>query len=301
MNRNNANNRQRQLAVVLPEPAQVGALVVQGVTQFTRRHPYISTSYLMGWLLIVLSITTVSQLTVAQQTEYNAIMDTVNIQAEYDASQHYWRDKQAYAGAKGWFSCDSSCQRLKTRMNTSHTTLQAIRREGRARMSDAAAVAGMWSTVGMDELKDSFWGYFQQGKQFAKRQTGWDIMFMGMRSMTRGRDESWIEFGLKVLLQVLLNFSMGLCMAFIMFVIGLWAIVKSYQPNPFMAVVFFLAAATAAFSFVATYLMAVYGAAAASVYGVLKLAETSARAQLANGGGGGQGQQRVGYNRPHND
>jgi hypothetical protein len=44
--------------------------------------------------------------------------------------------------------------------------------------------------------------------------------------------------------------------------------------------------------------MAVYGAAAASVYGVLKLAETSARARIAQERG--QGGQRVEY-RTHYD
>ena len=34
----------------------------------------------------------------------------------------------------------------------------------------------------------------------------WDAMFMGIRRM--GRDESMIEYALKVLLQVLINFSM---------------------------------------------------------------------------------------------
>jgi len=118
--------------------------------------------------------------------------------------------------------------------------------------------------------------------------------------MHRGRDETWFEFALKVLLQVLVNFSMGLIMALLMFVFGLWSIVRSYQANPLVAVAFFVGAACAAFAFVATYLLAVYGAAAGSVYGVLKVAETSARAQRRIEGGGGR--RPVGYGgRPHYD
>lgn len=100
-------------------------------------------------------------------------------------------------------------------------------------------------------------------------------MFMGMRSM--GRDESMLEYGLKVLLQVLINFSMGLVMALIFFMFGLWSIVKSYQPNPLTALAFFLTAACAAFAFVATYLFALYGAAAGGIYGVAKIAESQMR------------------------
>jgi len=60
--------------------------------------------------------------------------------------------------------------------------------------------------IGVEEVKDSFWDYFNAGKQFAKRQSMWDAMFMGIRRL--GRDESVIEYALKVLLQVLINFSM---------------------------------------------------------------------------------------------
>jgi len=78
-------------------------------------------------------------------------------------------------------------------------------------------------------------------------------------------------------------------MAFVMFVVGLWSIVRSYQPNPIVAVVVFVCASCAAFSFVASFLLAIYGAAAGGVYGLAKLAENQAR--LQNGGGGQQ--QRV--------
>lgn len=75
---------------------------------------------------------------------------------------------------------------------------------------------------------------------------------------------------------------MGLIMALIFFVTGLFSIVRGYQANPLVAVAFFLAASAAAFAFVASYLLAVYGAAAGGVYGMLKLAETSQRAALAD-------------------
>jgi ABC-type multidrug transport system fused ATPase/permease subunit len=148
-------------------------------------------------------------------------------------------------------------------------------------MSDAKAVAGLWSEIGVGEVKDSFWQYFYSGKQFARRQSMWDALFIGIRQIGRSRDESWIEYAFKILMQVLINFSLGLLMALGMFVFGLWAIVRSYQPSPLVAVAFFVAAACGAFAFVATYLMAIYGASAAGIYGVFKLAETSARARIA--------------------
>lgn len=83
-------------------------------------------------------------------------------------------------------------------------------------------------------------------------------------------------------MNVLINFTVGLMMALIFFIFGLWGIIQSYQPNPLVAVLVFCGAAAAAFAYVVTYLLAIYGAAAGSLYGVLKLAETSARRAQIN-------------------
>ncbi len=114
--------------------------------------------------------------------------------------------------------------------------------------------------------------------------------FMGMRKMSR--DESTMEYAMKVLIQVLINFSMGLVMALAFFVFGLWSIVRSYQPNPLTAVAFFIGASCAAFAFVSTYLLAIYGAAAGGVYGLAKVVESNARLEQ------GRRRQNVGYH-PH--
>lgn len=111
--------------------------------------------------------------------------------------------------------------------------------------------------------------------------------FMGMRSMSR--DESWIEYAIKMLIQVLINFSMGLIFALFIFIFGLWGIVKSYQPNPITAVFFFLGCSCAAFAFVASYLFALFGAAAGGVYGFAKIVESNARIEQ------GRRRQNVGY------
>lgn len=142
--------------------------------------------------------------------------------------------------------------------------------------------------IGIAEIKDSFWQHFESGKRSAKRRSMWDMMFMGLGRMARGRDESWLEYALKLLMQVLVNFSVSLCLSLVFFTMGLWSIVRSYQPNPIMAVLCFVGAACAAFFFVATYIMGMFGAAGAGVYSLVKIAETSSRAQI--GGGGGQRQ-----------
>ena len=61
-------------------------------------------------------------------------------------------------------------------MDHAERVLAEIRNEGYARMSDAKSVVGVFSEIGVDEVKDSFWQYFGAGKAFAKRQSMWDMM-----------------------------------------------------------------------------------------------------------------------------
>jgi len=302
---NNANNyyaQQERAVAVLPEVQDVTALVVRGTVHFAKKHKVITGSYLLG-VIVLLFFSAGIPLSRQQQAEYHKIMDSIDLNAEYAASRDYWEAHNAYRATKGWFfSCDGLCQRNKERMKRSQAHLEAIRAESAARVSDAKhAAGGIFSELGVSETKEYFWQMFDSGKQFAKRQSMWDMMFIGIRQIHRGRDETFMEYALKVLIQVLINFSMGLIMALIFFIGGLWSIIRSYQANPLTAVAYFVCAACAAFSFVASYLLAVYGAAATSVYGVLKLAETSSRAQRI---GQGQQQRYVGYtagDRPHYD
>jgi hypothetical protein len=110
------------------------------------------------------------------------------------------------------------------------------------------------------------------------------------------RDENFMQYVLRVLMQILVNFSMGLVMALVFFIFGLWGIVRDYNSNPIISVIFFVLASSAAFAFVASYLLAMFGATAGGLYGLAKIAEANQRAQLQNGG-----QQRYVHGRPHYD
>uniref|UniRef100_A0A7S2VYJ2 Uncharacterized protein n=1 Tax=Eucampia antarctica TaxID=49252 RepID=A0A7S2VYJ2_9STRA len=289
MNNNQGGYPQR---AVIPNAGDMGSIVVRGVTNFARKHKVISGSYILG-VLVLLIFTTGTKLTLQQRQQYNSIMNTIDLKAEYDASDRYGRAAHAYQSSKGWFTCDGLCQRNKRRMEAVKQDLDEVRAEGNARMSDAKSKAGLFSEVGVAEVKDSFWDYFHKGKQFAKRRSMWDALFMGMRSM--GRDENILEYCLKLLLQVLINFSLGLIGALFIFVWGLWTIVNSYQPDPLTAAAFFVGATCAGFAFVSTYLFLIYGAAAGSVYGLAKVVESNARLQ----NGRRPQNNNNGMNRPH--
>jgi hypothetical protein len=255
----------------------MGSIVLRGVVHVAKKNKVMTGSYLIG-IFFLLLVGSGTKLTLHQRRQYNQILHTIDLEAEFQASSYYAQTVQAYHASRGWFfACDSLCQRNKKRMEQAKVALDQVRAEGFSRIQQAKSIAGIFSEVGVEEVKESFWEYFGAGKAFAKRQSMWDAMFIGIRTVTRGRDESMAEYMLKVLVQVLINFSVGLLMALVTFVLGLWSIVKSYQPNPLTALAFFVGASCAAFALVATYLFLIYGAAAGTVYGVAKVAEGQLR------------------------
>jgi hypothetical protein len=202
----NTNTNTNDSTTALSANASSGQLAVHVVKTFVKRHKVISGSYVLG-LVVLLMFTTGSKLTYDQTRQYNSIMNSIDVSAEYEASNRYAMAHHNYRATKGWFfACDNLCQRNKRRMQQTQSELSEIRAQGYERMRAAKGVAGIFSELGVDEVKDSFWDYFTAGKKFAKRQSMWDMLFMGMRSM--GRDESLVEYCLKLLMQVLINFSM---------------------------------------------------------------------------------------------
>ena len=156
----------------------ISTLVISTATTFARRHKFISTSYLYGLttLLLLTLLGSGTKLTFDQQRQYNSIMNTIDLQAEYTAASSYHTAYNNYYHSKGWISCDAHCQHYKRIMERKKYEWDEIKAEGNARMSDAKSVAGLFSEVGVGEVTDSFWEYFAHGKRFAKRQSMWDAM-----------------------------------------------------------------------------------------------------------------------------
>ena len=68
-----------------------------------------------------------------------------------------------YYDSKGWFSCDEYCTEMKSRSDLASSRHAAVKAESARRISGAKAQAGIFSTMGVDEVRDSFWSYFRRG------------------------------------------------------------------------------------------------------------------------------------------
>lgn len=154
-------------------------------------------------------------------------------------------------------------------------------------LANAKNKVGLFSEYGVGETRDLFWQRFSQGGRFAKRQTMWDALFMGLSSM--GRDEQLASFVLRIAGQFIMNLTIGLFGACVWFVGSLWTVVSSFNPSLLEGGVFWALAALAAFSFLATFLIGMYSAAAGTVYVVAKAAHNQRLEQDRQNG-------RVNYN-----
>jgi hypothetical protein len=140
---NNPNNRSTVLTATTP----LTTLALTTATSFARRHKFITASYLYGLfsLTLLLLIGSGTKLTADQRRQYNSIMNTIDLQAEYTAASRYHTAYNNYYHSKGWFSCDTHCQHYKSLMNTRLQEWNEIKSEGNARMSDAKSIAGLFS------------------------------------------------------------------------------------------------------------------------------------------------------------
>ncbi|GMI22846.1 hypothetical protein TeGR_g4464 [Tetraparma gracilis] len=273
-------------AIALPSTSTALSAVASGAAHVARTYPKTTSYYVIGLLAALLfSGWTLSP---EQLGSYGEIMGRIDTELEYDLAVKTQTAYSAYYASSGWFSCDSACTRLKARHDSLKADLDLARAAGYELVADAKSQAGIFSEMGVGEVRDSFWAYFSKGAKFAKRQSMYDALFMGFRSM--GRNESTGEYVMKMVMQMFMNFSMGLVLTFGMFLFGLWAIITSYRASLLEGLLFFFFASAAGFATV----MTVFGGMSATLVGggfaVAKLAEAQGR--LQDGGAGGR--RRVG-------
>ena len=240
--------------------------VMKGAGHFVKEHKTISTTYLLGILLLLFG--TGLKVTEQQAKSYDDVIATIDYAEQEQAYTDLYQAKQQYNARAGWFgSCNSRCMPYKQRMQAAQARFDALKHDEAAVTSQAKQQVGIMSEYGVQETRDLFWGTFAGGKEFAKRQSWWDLLFTGLRW---GKDEELFSVVLRWLIQLLFNFTLGMIGALAAFVWQLWGLIKSYAPDPATGMLYFALATVAATACVATYLVALYATAAGSVAVVAK-------------------------------
>jgi len=236
------------------------SIFVNGATNFAKKNKGITGSYFLGLLLLLFA--TGFKVTDDMRAAYDSKLGQIDDSAKQAAWTKLRRAEERHYHSKGFFSCDANCQNAKRELDAARYQYDVQVRAENDAVSDAKAQVGIMSEYGVQETRDMFWGVFAGGKDFAKRSSMWDLIFMGWRW---GRDETLVTVVLRWLMQLLMNFTLGLIGALFVFVWRLWGLIAAYQPDPFTAVMYFGAAALSATVCVLSYLAIMYAAAAGTV------------------------------------
>lgn len=254
--------------VTLPGGAIGTQIITQGA-RLARKHYVVSLTWLLGLLLCLLGNGYQPRAKDVQM--YQDTLDQLPTKELMDSRAKAFQLEQVYRHSKGWFfSCDDVCTENYHRYKTAERQYNAMERSYMDGVKDAKSAVGLFSSYGTEEVRNVFWSTFTHGKAYAKRATMWDALWYGVGSM--GRDEGILEYALRVVISLLMNFTFGLLMAFIGFVSNLWGVISSYRPDFITGLLFFALATIAAASFLVTWLLALLAGTAGGVYVVTRVA-----------------------------
>jgi len=299
----------RQIAEVkLPGPGEI--LVRAGKAFVSSPKAIGSASLWFFGLWCMLYAAAPSPTTSEQRQRFNDLrLQADSIDGMDDAMDRCFQSQQEVYHAKGWFSWLSTTPEVAALQSVEMvecSKLQVLLDQQNELKRDAFAVVGLWSEFGVEEARTLFWDCLEKGKGFAKRSTFYDMLFGAVMR----RDEGMGAFAARIVLNFVINMTLGLIGALLAFFYYLWGMVLLYKASFLGGLAFFAVALFAGVSMAMVYIFVVYGTVAAAGYTLVYMAVNNQRIE---GGGAGrqrqqqQQQQRLRYpqqqqqQRPHYD
>eukprot|EP00928_Gymnodinium_smaydae_P078358 TRINITY_DN6222_c1_g4_i1.p2 TRINITY_DN6222_c1_g4~~TRINITY_DN6222_c1_g4_i1.p2 ORF type:complete len:301 (+),score=73.94 TRINITY_DN6222_c1_g4_i1:209-1111(+) len=268
-------------AVQQVEDFDVGSIVVSTAKSVVKNRPVSVSLWVVGLLLAAFA-------TGFKVDEATAMSHSINLQHAQEvgakelatAMRNYQQADQKYRQLKGWFwSCDARCQQAYDRVKMATAEIERIQSKRDAIITEARQEVGIWSTYGVQDVRDSFWAAWKSGKDFAARYTMMDAMFM----MIGGREETMASMVIKIVFQYVVNLTMGIIGAFFFFVYNVYTLIVSYGEPALSGLAFFLLVLVAGLSTIGTYLFAIYGTVAGGGVYLVKQAAKQAKLEAERG------------------
>lgn len=226
-----------------------------------------------------------------------------------DASNEHRNAKYAYESTRGWFWQSPTSRNIAAERNlkTAERKLNGLLNERARIQSDAKHSVGVWSEYGLEEVRHSFWEYFNSGLGVAKAATKNQAFYSLIFGLGMHRDETLVSFVMRWVVRFMTNLTIGVMGACLGFIMNLYSIVNTYAPSFFSALAFFLLGSLGAISVTLTVVGGLWGTAAGGVYFAAKTAinaaklENARRQEFIRNGGIPPRQQRSSYTgrRPH--
>jgi hypothetical protein len=252
------------------------------VMRVVRKHYMISSVYIVGILLALFA----TGLSVdpealakfdARMTEASNLTSTDMLQAMKGLKEA----ERTYQQSKGWFSCDPVCTENYEKVLALRANMETVRARRDSLQAEAKSTVGVWSSVGVSELRRAFWEAWEEGKEAARRMTMFDAIFIGVNAVSGSsasdRDNSFLLTVFQIGVQFLINLTVGLTASLFTFVIKSWLIITTYGPSLVSGASMFILCFISALSLVSTAIGGVVGGLVGGVYMTVRSAEKRAR------------------------
>lgn len=239
------------------ENVDVPALALTTVKAVLVRRPAVTAAWAIGLLIALfaggLPVDEAAQEAYSLMLQHAEVVDS----RELGRSEAELQSLEArYYATRGWFgACDSNCTEAFDRVEMARMEVARARSKRDQALSEARQEVGIWSTYGVQDVRRSFWSAMQSGKDFAARCTMYDALFLWA-----GKEESAASMVLKLVLQYVINLTMGLIGAFFYFGYNVYVLVVSYGSSALSGLAFLSLALVAGLAMVGTYLGLMYGA-----------------------------------------
>lgn len=232
----------------------LGALAIMGTKKFVQQRPVLVSTWVFGLLLASLAGGfPVSESAQEAYTVMKNHSDAIG-SVEITRALHELHVGEAnYYASKGFWSCDENCTRAYDRLQMAQAELARSSKHREEALAEARSEVGIWSSFGVQDVRDRFWSAWKSGKDFAARLSWWDAVFL-----TVGRDEPLQQVILRMVLKYTLNLTLGLVSCFCYFVCAVYGLIVSYGSSFASGAAFFLLAVVAGLSVVSAYLGSMY-------------------------------------------
>ena len=264
----------------------VGELARKIALPFIQKHYVLSSMYLIGILAAVFangySVDSNSAGLYAEKMNYATSRTSPEI--DY-LSQQLYKAEDLYYRHKGWFSCDAQCTNYYEKVTMLKDKLAVAKATRDSLLLEARQTVGPWSVYGIDSLRSAFWESWEHGKETARRMTMFDAMFIGLGSLTGSgsdRDNSLLATLFQILIQFVMNLTVGLFTSLMVFLFQAWSIIQLYGPSFISGVALFLLVFCAATATVFTAIGGIFGGLAGGIYLSVISAEKRARLDARN-------------------
>lgn len=255
----------------------VTALAVSTAQGLVMQRPVLVSFWVFGLLIAAfaggLSVDATSKEAYSHMRQEAELIDSREFRQQ--ALVELQRAEENYELTRGWFgACDGNCTQAFDKVQMARQEVARVQAHRDTMLSEGRREVGIWSSFGVQDVRACFWKAWQAGKDFAARCTFWNVMFAG----GGGRNDSLIAFVIQIVLQYVVNLTLGMIGAFFAFMYNVYCLIVSYGSSVLAGSAFFLLAAVAGMSLLATYLLSVFAVVAGG--GVMLMQRAANQAAL---------------------